>query len=251
MSDRTPIFRNPSDLFATRIKIQVADLPPEKQLELYLQVVNGMVEQVLPAQKATQEIAERASRMKPAEGAPVLRKQLAGYYETLAPHIGGLGNTLDLEDGDVALLRSRLAQSQQALSEAQSELFKLRQEQQLWQRDAAERQATIDELQQRTAQQAERLREFEGRVSTEPVNFGLALGQAVDAIQQGLTSLTNPYVDYGLQEFDLQTQVNLQLDDQQHLTIRFPGVNEQIAPQNLSQLQLRLRPIPKTQAATE
>jgi len=128
---------------------------------------------------------------------------------------------------------------------------RLAQEQQLWQRDSAERQATIDDLQRRTVEQAARLLEFEGRVSTEPVNFGLALGQAVDAIQQGLTSLPNSYVDYGLQEFDLQTQVNLQLDDQQHLTIRFPGVNEQIAPQNLSQLQLRLRPIPKSQITPE
>ncbi|MBC8159624.1 MAG: hypothetical protein H7Z42_00270 [Roseiflexaceae bacterium] len=247
MSDRTPIFGNPPRVFATR-RGQVGDLPPEQQVEIYLKVVEQLAGKVASVQKDTQEQAEQARRLKPAEAAPALRKQLGVYHEVLAPHIAGLGDALDLDDSDVSLLRSRLEQCQRDLTEAQAELFKLRQEQQFWQRDAAERQATIDDLQRQNNAQAERLREFEGRVSTEPVNFGLALGQAVDAIQQGLTSLANPYVDYGLQEFDLQTQVNLQLDDQQRLTIRFPGVNEQIAPQNLSQLQLRLRPIPKTQA---
>jgi hypothetical protein len=80
--------------------------------------------------------------------------------------------------------------------------------------------------------------------------LGAALGQAVDAIQQALTSLDNPHIDYGLQEFDLQTYVNLQLDDKGQLLIRFPGVNENIATQNLSNLQMRLRPIPKTQQAS-
>jgi hypothetical protein len=74
-----------------------------------------------------------------------------------------------------------------------------------------------------------------------------ALGDAVDAIQGGLTSLRNPLIDYGLQEFDLETQVNVEVGGDGRLQIRFPGFNEAVNAQSLSRLSLRLRPIPKAQ----
>jgi len=111
----------------------------------------------------------------------------------------------------------------------------------------AKQQAQSKELQARNDALNARLAELERRAAIDPVGLGTALGKAVDAIQQGLMELQNPFVDYALQEFDLQAQVNLQIAADGRLLIRFPGLNEQIPPQNLSQLQMRLRPIPKSQ----
>jgi hypothetical protein len=148
---------------------------------------------------------------------------------------------------DLEACRQQLNQTQQALATAEQNQALLRRTLQEREQFIRDQQVLISELQKRINGLEEIIRETGQRATIEPMRLGTALGDAVDAIQQGLTNLHNRFVDYGLQELDLQTQVNLQVSNDGHLLIRFPGLNEQVAPQNLSQLQLRLRPIPKSQ----
>lgn len=155
---------------------------------------------------------------------------------------------------DSAVVQKQLERCQEDLAVALQQLFDAGQRNALLEKTLDEskqmitqQQAQVTDLQNRNTDCEEKFKELEQRMAVEPDKLGAALGQALDAIQQGLSGLKNPFIDFGLQEFDLQTQVNLQITNDGHLLLRFPGLNEQIAPQNLSQLQIQLRPIPKSQ----
>ncbi|HST20607.1 MAG TPA: hypothetical protein VLR90_05795, partial [Blastocatellia bacterium] len=152
---------------------------------------------------------------------------------------------------DLEICRNQLSQTQQALATCEQNQASLRRTLEEREQFIKEQQAVISALQKRINALEEIINEDGQRVPVEPSRFGMALGDAVDAIQQGLTNLQNNFVDYGLQELDIQTQVNLQVSRDGQLQIRFPGLNEQVSPQNLSQLQFRLRPIPKSQKNQE
>jgi hypothetical protein len=244
MSDPRPI--NRLDLRLIGKGQPVADLPADEQVQIYKNVVTQGNEQ-LPRLDSILTKADSLLPGDPKDNAPEIRKLLASYHTGVLELLPRLNRALDMGEDDPEVLRKKLVQCQTDLAEAQQALFKTQQENQNLRQDSERRQKLLDEVQARNAVLEARINEFEQRVSTEPATFGAALGKAVDAIQQGLTSLENPFVDYGLQELDLQTQVNLQFSDTGQLQIRFPGLNEPIAPQNLSQLQLRLRPIPKSQ----
>lgn len=161
---------------------------------------------------------------------------------------------MDDSPNELALLRKMLDQCKEELAKALIVLYNCEQREKLLEGTLKEReefiikqQAQIKDLQSRNDALNARLAELEHRAAIDPAGLGAALGKAVDAIQQNLTGLQNPFVDYALQEFDLQAQVNLQIDDNGRLLIRFPGLNEQVPFQNLNQLQMRLRPIPKSQ----
>ncbi|MCU0491007.1 MAG: hypothetical protein MUD01_05445 [Chloroflexaceae bacterium] len=230
-----------------RLKINVIELPPEEQVKIYLQTCEEGLKILPPLQERLAAVADKGQSMHPEKGAPFLRKELEVYQDGLLALFPRLNAALDMPADDPEVLRKKLAQCQADLAEAQQALFKTQQENRNLRQELDKRQGLIDELQKENSALKGQLAEFQGRVSTNPSEFGAALGQAVDAIQQGLTSLDNAFVDYGLQELDLQTQVNIQLDERKQLSIRFPGLNEQIAPQNLTQLNMRLRPIPKSE----
>jgi predicted RNase H-like nuclease (RuvC/YqgF family) len=209
---------------------------------------------------------ERAlsSKLRPEQAITTFRSLLRTLRDRLMELVARIDELLGLPPGpteppdpgddDTALLKKTLDQFRQSLAEARQRLFDAKQDKSLAQRALAEReqhivrqQAQIADLQRRIDELETRLRDAEQRQPIEPAGLGSALGNAVDAIQQGLTSLDNPLIDYGLQQLDLETQVNLEIGSNGRLLIRFPGLNEAVNPQNLSRVCLRLQPIPKGQ----
>ena len=202
-------------------------------------------------------LVERSAKLPDEEALAFLGQGMAEVHVGLADYDEELRTILGIEEADPDLCAKRLdqcrlalARTEQELHNAKAEIRGLRATIVDYEGTITNTRARIDEMQARTNALESQLQEMEQRSAVEPAGLGAALGQAVDAIQQGLTSLNNPQIDYGLQEFDLQTHVNLQLTDKGQLQIRFPGIKENIAVQNLSNLQMRLRPIPKTQQAS-
>ncbi len=236
--------------------VQIDQLSPEEQNKLYGQVLEtGAKELGSIARILAQTLAETQGQAIEKTN-PVLRDRLATTREGVGNYQERLDAVLGVASDDVDFLRKRLAQSQAALAENQQKLEQEQLRADGLERQLKERQGFIDrqqsqitDFQKRNAELEKHIGELEQRTAIEPAGFGDALGDAVDAIQAGLTNLANPQIDYALQELDLQTQVNLQINNQGKLLIRFPGVNESIPTQNLSQMQLRLRPIPKSQQA--
>jgi hypothetical protein len=236
--------------------VLIERLSPEEQNKLYGQVLETGMKDLGTIAESLQKTLKETQGQAIEKSNPLLRDRLTQTREGLGNYQDRLDAVLGIATDDVDLLRKRLAQSQAALAENQQKL-----EQEQLRADGLERQlkerqgfidrqqAQITDFQKRNAELEKQIGELEQRTAIEPAGFGDALGHAVDAIQAGLTNLANPQIDYALQELDLQTQVNLQINNQGKLLIRFPGVNESIPVQNLSQMQLRLRPIPKSQQA--
>lgn len=104
---------------------------------------------------------------------------------------------------------------------------------------------SIRELERRARELEARLAEQERRRPIPASHLAAALGDAVDQIQRGLSAIDCPLADYALQELELESSVNLEVDEDRRLRIRFPGFYEDVDPANLSRLKLRLRPVPK------
>lgn len=249
---------NTNALFFDKIIYKrIQDLPPDQQRGLNIRTCQRGIE-LLPAQAdVLAKLVDSSARLPDEEALAFLSNGMAEVHADLIGYDEELRTVLGLEEPDSALCAKRLdqyrlalARTEQTLHSAEAEIRGLRAMIVDYESMIANNKARLDELQARTNALETQLSELEHRTAVEPAGLGAALGQAVDAIQQGLTSLDNRHIDYGLQEFDLQTYVNLQLTDNGQLQIRFPGVNENIAVQNLSNLQMRLRPIPKTQQAS-
>jgi hypothetical protein len=166
---------------------------------------------------------------------------------TELPGISGASPSPPDNDTELELCRRALAEASQRLFECGLETTNLARA--LAERDGfiATQQRRIADLEGQVGGLEARLRDLEQRRAVEAPVLGAALGQAVDAIQQGLTTLDNPLVDYGLQELDLEAPVNLEIGAENQILLRFPGFSEPVAKENVSRLCLRLRPIPKTQ----
>jgi hypothetical protein len=236
---------------------RIQDLPPDQQRELSVRTCQRGNELLSAQANQLAQLAERTVKLSDEEALVVLSKGITEVHVGLVGYDEELRTILGIEEPDPDLCAKRLDQYRLALARTEQELHSAEDKNRElsatiadYQGTIANNRARIDGLQAQTNALEAQLKELEHRTTVEPAGLGAALGQAVDAIQQALTSLDNPHIDYGLQEFDLQTYVNLQLDDKGQLLIRFPGVNENIAAQNLSNLQMRLRPIPKTQQAS-
>jgi Sec-independent protein translocase protein TatA len=241
-------------MIKTKFEVPVRKLDPTQQVKIYRDVLQEGAKGLPEIGQSLGKTLDETSRMTADKAAPLMRDRLNEYRDRLQPIHQNLDNALDIPQEDAELLRRQLDQCRASLAKTQQQLYDTEQRNAQLERTLDERegfvtrqQEQIDDLQRRNNELETRIGELEQRSAIDPEGFGSALGKAVDAIQQGLTTLENPYIDYGLQEFDLDTQVNLQINDRGKLLIRFPGVNEAIAPQNLSQLQMRLRPIPKSQ----
>ncbi len=241
--------------FSDRIMFtRMQDLPTDQQRELNIRTCQQGIE-LLPAQAdVLAKLVESSARLSDEEALTFLNQGMAEVHAGLAGYDRELRTVLGIEEPDSDLCAKRLdqcrlalARTEQALHGAEAEIRGLRATIVDYEGMIVNNRAHIDGLQARTNALEAQLSELEQRTAVEPAGLGAALGQAVDAIQQALTSLNNPHIDYGLQEFDLQTHVNLQVAGNGQLLIRFPGVNENIAAHNLSNLQMRLRPIPKSQ----
>lgn len=240
-----------------------ADLPPETQAEQLKQLFKETTDR-LPALALELKAEEvLSSKLRPKQAIPAFNNLLRTLRERLLELVARIDALLGIQPeqpnptgDDAALLEKMLDQCRQSLAEARQKLFDAEQDKALAQRALAEReqhiarlQAQISDLQTRNDELEGRLRDAEQRRPIEPAGLGSALGNVVDSIQQGLTALDNPLIDYGLQQLDLETQVNLEVGANGRLLIRFPGLNETVNPQNLSRICLRLHPIPKS--ATE
>ncbi len=236
------------------------ELPPDEQMKLFQRLAGDSAERLPAISRELRAILEAHAGEKPEVAAPKVREEMQRSAQALLALEDQLQRSLDMVPDDprdqIDVLQKKLDLSRKQLAEAQEKFYQLDLEHQQAQRTIGDRDTLIQKLQLQLAglqQDNEklqaRLAELEQRAAIDPAGLGAALGEAVDAIQKGLTELKNPHVDYGLQEFDLQTQVNLQVNTKGELLIRFPGVNEQVPAQNLSHLQMRLRPIPKAQKA--
>ena len=82
-----------------------------------------------------------------------------------------------------------------------------------------------------------------------PDDFATAVSNSVDKLQTRLAGLTNPTSDFVVREFNLEAKVYIDVNEQGEIDYRFIRPGDNVDPQKVSNLALKLMPVPKQETA--